>query len=199
MPVADFRYSELIDSADVTEAKDIPRVRLVIDSSSLRLTTSNGAVFFLERVDLPDMRNHFFEIALAAVNGVGLHARAVDPAVHAMEAVADRAFQHLVWGGVQVDAVLRAEVNAALPSVSHDFDEVRVQQDLAPVGEFDVGEPGVFVYDLLKFSNLKKPEPRVRPISPDAVGQEGQFSWQTVAASSRMLPGRRGRLMIREV
>ena len=51
----------------------------------------------------------------------------------------------------------------------------------------------------LKFSNLRKPERRVRPISPDAVGQEGHFSWQTVAASSRMLRGRRGRLMIREV
>jgi len=57
-----------------------------------------------------------------------------------MEAVADRAFQHPVWGGVQVDAILGAQVHAALPSVGHDFHQVRVQQDLAPVGEFDLGE-----------------------------------------------------------
>jgi len=39
----------------------------------------------------------------------------------------------------------------------------------------------------LKLLNLRNPVPSLLPVSPDAVGQDGHFSWQTVEASRRIL------------
>jgi hypothetical protein len=89
-------------------------------------------------IDPGDIGDHPIEIAAHPIDAVRLGARAVDRAGHFPKSVLHERLENIIGHAVQVHTIERRERHVARVRDLQALQELRVEEDLAVVREFDV-------------------------------------------------------------
>ena len=107
-------------------------------------------------VDDVDVLQHPIEASAHAVHLVGLPACAVDRTGHHRYAVLHEGLERFVGAAVEIDAAPERDPDVAFVGGLQDRDEIGVDEHLAPVGQLDFLDPGVFVEEPPKVADRQQ-------------------------------------------
>ncbi len=133
-------------------------------------------VLFFKGVDDADICDYVVEIPLHPVNRIRFLACPVDRTRQAAELVTDQSLEHVLPGPVQIDPVIRREQNILFVSVTEYLLELGVEENFAPVGQFNGTDRRVFFNKTAEMVECQKPA--TNPLGDDAVCRRAGLTFE---------------------